>query len=362
MRVETNEPGLPFFDDEGDDALSPDDAPVSPERQVLTRYLAPLAGYLDDPQLTEIVVNRPGEIFTEGPAGWRRHDAPGLTDPHLRHLALAAAAFTKQDIAPDHPIVSTVLPGGERCQIVIPPAVPRGTVSLTIRKVARHVLTLDAFEREHLFAEVRRSDAALSADERELVRLQEASAWRAFLERAVQARRNILISGATGSGKTTLAKGLVGCIPPDERILTIEDTPELSVPHANHVRLLYAKDGLGLARIGPRELLESCLRMRPDRILLQELRDGTAFYYLRNVNTGHPGSITTIHADSASLAFEQLTLLVKESAEGRELSRGDIRHLLHLSIDVVVQMSRQGGRYRISEIYYDPLAKRRPAA
>jgi type IV secretion system protein VirB11 len=102
--------------------------------------------------------------------------------------------------------------------------------------------------------------------------------------------------------------------------------------------------------------------MRPDRILLQELRDGTAFYYLRNVNSGHPGSITTIHADSATLAFEQLTLLVKESAEGRDLARRDIRHLLHLSIDIVVQMARQGGRYRISEVYYDPLAKRRPPA
>ena len=104
--------------------------------------------------------------------------------------------------------------------------------------------------------------------------------------------------------------------------------------------MLYAKDGSGVAKVGPRELLESALRMRPDRILLQELRDGTAFYYLRNVNSGHPGSITTVHADSARLAFEQLTLLVKESAEGRELAREDIRRLLHLTVDVVVQMSR----------------------
>lgn len=353
---------LSWVGDPGRSGPRSSQASPSAERRVLDCYLAPLAVFLDDAKLTEIVVNRPGELFVEGPAGWCRHDAPALTEDHLRHLALAAAAFTKQDISPDHPIVSTVLPGGERCQIVIPPAVPHGTLSLTIRKVARSILTLEAFERENLFADVRRSDGALSEAECELLGLQEAGAWRLFLERAVQARRNILISGATGSGKTTLAKGLVGCIPADERILTIEDTPELSVPHANHVRLLYAKDGHGLARTGPRELLEACLRMRPDRILLQELRDGTAFYYLRNVNSGHPGSITTIHADSAALAFEQLTLLVKESAEGRDLARRDIRHLLHLSIDIVVQMARQGGRYRISEVYYDPLAKRRPPA
>ena len=198
----------------------------------------------------------------------------------------------------------------------------------------------------------------LTSEEEELVRLRDRGEWRAFLEQAVKSRRNIVIAGATGSGKTTLAKGLVACIPPDERILTIEDTPELTIPHANHVRLLYAKDGLGIARLGPRELLESALRMRPDRILLQELRDGSAFTYLRTVNSGHPGSITTVHADSARLAFEQLTLLVKESAEGRELDREDIRRLLHLSVDVVVHMTRRDGRYRISEVYYDPAAKR----
>lgn len=338
-----------------------DDAAPSAERRVLLRCLEQIADLLADPDLTEIVVNRPGEVFTEGPTGWIRHERKGLAFSHLMNLATAAAAFTRQDIAPDHPIVSTVLPRGERCQIVVPPAVPAGTVSLTIRKIAPLAMTLDEFERRSLFADIRQASDGLSADEGELVRLRDAGHWRAFLERAVGSRCNIVISGATGSGKTTLAKGLVALIPDDERILTIEDTAELTIPQPNHVRLLYAKDGSGVAKIGPRELLESALRMRPDRILLQELRDGTAFYYLRNVNSGHPGSITTVHADSARLAFEQLTLLVKESAEGRELAREDIRRLLHLTVDVVVQMSRRDGRYRITEIHYDPEAKRRNA-
>ena len=340
---------------------SSDNGALSAERRVLLRCLEPIADLLADPELTEIVVNRPGEVFTEGPSGWRRLERKGLAFAHLMNLATAAAAFTRQDIAPDHPIVSTVLPFGERCQIVAPPAVPAGTVSLTIRKVARLAMTLDEFERRSLFADIRQASDGLSADEEELVRLRDAGRWREFLECTVTSRRNIVISGATGSGKTTLAKGLVGLIPDHERILTIEDTAELTIPQPNHVRLLYAKDGSGVARIGPRELLESALRMRPDRILLQELRDGTAFYYLRNVNSGHPGSITTVHADSARLAFEQLTLLVKESAEGRELAREDIRRLLHLTVDVVVQMTRRDGRYRITEIHYDPEAKRRNA-
>jgi type IV secretion system protein VirB11 len=198
----------------------------------------------------------------------------------------------------------------------------------------------------------------LTADENRLLTLKDAGAWRDFLQLAVSTRRNIIISGATGSGKTTLSKALIAAIPTHERLITIEDTAELVIPHQNYVRLLYAKDGQGLAKIGPRELLESCLRMRPDRILLQELRDGTAFFYLRNVNSGHPGSITTVHADSARLAFEQLTLLVKESAEGRDLHRDDIRSLLLLLVDVVIQMQKRDGRYRISEISYDPVRKR----
>lgn len=331
------------------------------DRVVLERFLEPLAPFLADASLTEIAINLPGEVFTEGPGGWTRHDVATLSFEHLQSLATAAAAVTKQDIDRKRPIASTTLPGEERCQIVVPPAVPEGTISLTIRKPSKVTFSLDHFEELNLFAEVRPHSEGLTPEENELVHLHAAGRWREFLALAVESRRNIIISGATGSGKTTLSKGLVACIPEDERIVTIEDTLELAVPHGNAVRLLYSKDGQGVADIGPRELLESCLRMRPDRILLQELRDGTAFFYLRNVNSGHPGSITTVHADSARLAFEQLTLLVKESAEGRDLHRDDIRSLLVLLVDVVVQMQKRNGRYRITEIYYDPVRKREHA-
>jgi type IV secretion system protein VirB11 len=330
-------------------------------RLVLARYLEPLAPYLTDNTLTEIVVNRPGEIFVEGADGWSRHEAPTLTQAYLSHLATAAAGHTRQDIGPEYPVVSTSLIGEERCQIVVPPAVPAGMISLTVRKPSTLTMTLDALEQAKLFDEVRSAGDELTDGEHRLLALKEAGHWREFLELAVRSRRNILISGATGSGKTTLSKALIAAIPAHERLITIEDTIELVIPHQNCVRLLYAKDGQGVAKIGPRELLESSLRMRPDRILLQELRDGTAFFYLRNVNSGHPGSITTVHADSARLAFEQMTLLVKESAEGRDLHRDDIRSLLLHLVDVVVQMQKRNGRYRISEIYYDPVRKRNHA-
>ncbi len=132
--------------------------------------------------------------------------------------------------------------------------------------------------------------------------------------------------------------------------------------HPNHVRLFYSKDDQGLARVTPKQLIEGCLRMRPDRILLAELRGEEAFDYLRNVNSGHPGSITSVHAASCELAFEQLVLLVKQSRAGQALARGDIRNLLDLLIDVVIQFGIEQRRRCIQEIWYDPLRKRRSAA
>ena len=330
------------------------------DASILHHYLAPLQQALEPAGVTELVVNRPGELGLERSGGWTWREAPELTEAWLATLARAAAAYTAQDVTEEAPICSTVLPRGERCQIVLPPAAEN--VSLTIRKPSAATFDLEAFAAGGLFDAVAVAAGELSAAEDRLLALRDAGDWPAFFRLAVQARRNILISGATGSGKTTFAKGLVRLIPAEERLLTIEDARELALPHRNAVHLLYAKDGQGLARVGVKQLLESALRMRPDRILLQELRDGTAFFYLRNVNTGHPGSITTIHADSAMLAFEQLTLLVKESDGGRDLARDDIRSLLHLLVDVVVQMRREAGRFRVSEVWYDPVRKRALAA
>jgi type IV secretion system protein VirB11 len=333
---------------------------MSGDTAVLEHYLRPLRPHLDAEGVTELVVNRPGEFAVERGGAWQWHEAPELTAAWLRPLAIAAAAATAQDVTAERPICSTVLPSGERCQIVLPPAAEH--LSLTLRKPSAVTLTLDDLHGAGLFDAVAPITGRTDAEDEKLTAFRIAVDWPGFLAAAVRARRNILISGATGSGKTTLAKALVRLIPETERIVTIEDARELVTPQRNVVHLLYAKDGQGLAQVGAKDLLESALRMRPDRILLQELRDGTAFFYLRNVNSGHPGSITTLHADSAALAFEQLTLLVKESEGGRDLARDDIRALLHLLVDIVVQVSRADGRFRVTEVWYEPLRKRALAA
>lgn len=333
---------------------------MSYDPAVLDHYLAPLRAHLDRPGVRELVVNRPGEFAVEAEAGWAWVEAPQLTEAVLERIAVAAAAATRQDVTPDRPICSTVLPTGERCQIVRPPAAEH--LSLTLRRPSDLAYSLDDLAGRGFFEHVAPGRPDLRRSDGALIARRDAGDWPGFFAAAVRARRNILVSGATGSGKTTFAKALIRHIPPTERLITIEDARELTVPHRNAVHLLYAKGGQGLAQVGPRELLESALRMRPDRILLQELRDASAFFYLRNVNTGHPGSITTVHADSAALAFEQLTLLVKESDAGRDLSRDDIRGLLRLLVDVVAQVQRRDGRFQLSEVWYEPLRQRALAA
>ena len=323
---------------------------------VLRHYLAPLLPLLEPDGVTELVINRPGEAGIEDRNGWTWHELPELDSDWLNTLAVAAASFTHQDVDAQAPICSTILPGGERCQIVIPSVTPSGCPSFTIRKPSTVTMPIDALASAGLFATTRASAKGFTDVDAELVALRDTGDWPAFVTIAVAARKNILVSGATGSGKTTLAKALIQLIPAGERLLTIEDTRELIVPHRNVVHMVYSSEGQGLAQVGAKQLLESALRMRPDRVLLQELRDGTAFFYLRNVNSGHPGSITTVHAGSAAGAFEQLTLLVKESEGGRDLARDDIRGLLRMLVDIVVQTRRHGGRFEVEEIYFNPRA------
>jgi type IV secretion system protein VirB11 len=316
------------------------------------RALEPI---LADPQVTEICINRPQEAFVETSSGWRRESLPFANFDWCRRLAKLVANWTRQRIDESSPLLSASLPGGERIQIVLPPATTAGCVAITIRRPSDEVWSVAELCRRGIFRMTRRAGDAPDETQIELLRLLAEKDYEAFMRLAVVSRKNILVSGATGSGKTTWTKALIREIPADERLVTIEDAQELVLDrHPNHVRLFYSKENQGLARVTPKQLLESCLRMKPDRILLAELRAEEAFDYLRNVNSGHPGSITSVHAASAELAFEQLVLLVKQSAGGRELARGDIKNLLYLLVDVVIQCGIERHERFIREIWYQP--------
>jgi type IV secretion system protein VirB11 len=326
------------------------------DHSALSLTLAPLRTFLDDPELTEFCINRPGEAYIERATGWERVPVPCASYEWCVRLAKLVANATHQKIDSQSPLLSATLPSGERAQIVLPPATTSRTVAITLRRPASQVWTLDELGEMGIFARTQIStarDRSPDARAAELRKFLAAQDHREFLRCAVRARMNILVSGPTGSGKTTCTKALILEIPPDERLVTIEDARELVLDrHPNHVRLYYSKDGQGQSLVTPRQLLQSCLRMRPDRILLAELRGEEAFDYLRNVNSGHPGSITSIHASSCDLAFEQLVLLIKESQAGQGLDRSDILSLVHQAVDVVIQVGIVHHRRCVQEIRY----------
>ena len=324
-------------------------------------HVQPLAGFLGRDEVLEVVVNRPGEVFVETAAGWERHGCAALSLAHCEALAQAVATYGSQQIDAERPLLSATLPGGERAQFVVPPAVTRDTVSITIRKPSRAVRRLADFEREGLFDRAAAAAPGLQPHEERLAALLQAGRCAEFFREAVRSRQTIVVSGQAGCGKTTFMKALVEEIDPGERLITIEDTAELALPsHPNSVHLYYSKGGQGVDRVTPRELLQCCLRMKPDRILLAELRGEECFDFVRVAASGHPGSFTSLHAGSCALAFEQMALMMRESAGGSGLGFAEIKRLLALVVDVVVQFGNDGAR-SIREVYYDPLRRQRIA-
>jgi type IV secretion system protein VirB11 len=324
-------------------------------------FAGPLRRFLDREDVTEVLMNQPGEVWTESRSGWQRHEVPELDMLHCTHMAEAVAAYRNATLSHKHPLLSAGLPGGERAQFCIYPAVPEETFSLTIRRPAALIPTA-----EHIEPLFRRTKPAgsgeLQQQDRELLRLKDAGDFLGFLRLAVALRKTIVVSGQTGAGKTFILKYLCSLIDRRERLITIESVRELMLLHANAVNLLYTDDEQGLAQITPRQLLKAALRMRPDRILLAEVRDEECYFFVRAAASGHPGSMTTLHAGTCEEAFAQMVLMIRQSAGGSGLTFPEIDRLLRMTVDVVVQFGNDpaSGRF-VSEVYFDPARRMRAA-
>ncbi len=271
-----------------------------------------------------------------------------MTDVVLQRLARQIAAASHQGVNREQPLLSATLPDGGRVQIIAPPAT-RGDMAIAIRKHVISDLSVDDLAGAGLFSDTaghpRRAarDSALAA-------LLKAGDKAGFLKEAVRAKKTILISGGTSTGKTTLLNALVQEIDTNERLVVIEDAPEVRLDHPNAVGLIAVRGEQGEARVDADDLLRASLRMRPDRILLGELRGKEAFAFLRAVNSGHPGSITTVHADSPDGALDQIALLAMTS--GLDLGWDKIQTYVRKVVDVIVQLDRQGGKRRVSEVRF----------
>jgi pilus assembly protein CpaF len=293
--------------------------------ETILPFLKPIEHLILDDSVSEVMVNGSDHVFIEK-AGYLQP----VADVSLgeRALLVAVKNIARRlggDISESHPILDSRLPDGSRVAAVIPPCSLNG-VTLTIRK----------FNTRHF--EISDLVAAGTLDQQLANRLED----------YVLSRKNLLISGGTGSGKTTTLNILGGFIPEDERILLIEDTAEIQLRRANLVRFEARRPDNGLPAVTIRDLLKAALRHRPDRILLGEIRGGEAFDLLQLLNTGHSGSLSTIHANSAKQGLARFTSCVLQS--GVELPYRAIKSNISDSLHVVIQIERRPGRRYISEV------------
>jgi type IV secretion system protein VirB11 len=301
----------------------------------LGAYLEPFRAWLEQDDVTEILVNRPGEVWIEQRGRMTSYDAPKVDDPLLQRLAEQVARVSNQGISRERPLLAAMLPNGARVQFVAPTAT-RAHWALAVRRHCLLDLPLDAYASGPL-TPIQKS--AQSSPEEDPI---------GFLREAVKQRQTILISGGTSTGKTTFLNALMREVPADERVIVVEDTAEVQLHGPNDLGLIAVKGELGEALINTDDLLQAALRLRPDRILLGELRGKEAVSFLRAVNTGHPGSFSTIHANSTSGALEQLALMVMQSGLG--LSRSETIEYARSVIDIVVQLGREGPERKIVAI------------
>lgn len=320
----------------------------------LDSYLLPIKEILDRDGVNEISINRTGEVWIEQNGDMIYQEMPSFDLDHLKSLGRLVAQATEQRVSEEEPLLSATLPNGFRIQIVFPPACEQDCVVMSIRKPSQLKWSLADYEKMGMFNQV---SIGASKDKNTLIlaKLLELGRIREFLQRAVLYKKNIIISGGTSTGKTTFTNAMLRAIPKEERLISVEDAREIDLTsHQNRVHLIASKGAQGRAKVTNQDLIEACLRLRPERIIVGELRGAEAFSFLRAINTGHPGSISTLHADTPLMAIEQLKMMVMQAGLG--LSPSEIVNYIHNVVDIIVQLKRgEKGKRFISEIYFRPV-------
>jgi pilus assembly protein CpaF len=299
---------------------------LHPGFRLILPYLRPIENLILDPEISEIMLNSPTEIFIEKEGVIEKVQGVTIPNDQLRVAVQNIARSLGDDISEEKPILDSRLPDGSRIAAVLPPCSIHG-ITLTIRKFNARSFTIDDLIRTGT--------------------ITEASAT--YLRKAIIHRKNILISGGTGTGKTTLLNILADFIPEEDRLLVIEDTAEIHIRKPNLVRFeARRQQGPKIPAVTIRDLLKASLRHRPERTILGEIRGEEAFDLLQALNTGHSGSLSTIHANSAAQALSRLASCVLQS--GIELPYKAIKASIADSIHLLVHIERWQARRYISEI------------
>lgn len=317
--------------------------------KALERHLEPITPFLKMDGVTEICINRLNEIYVEKHGEFIRHEIEEFGYDFLATLAALIAEFNQKEFPA--PLLSGSLPEGERIQFVMNPACEKEKIICSIRRQQMRDMSLDDYEASGAFDGVKQRQDLVDTSVDRLCELYHQRNIYGFIKQAIHDKKNILISGGTGTGKTTFLNACLKCIPANERLITVEDTREVIVTHPNAAHLLFNE---GDPQITALNIFKTCLRLRPDRIFLSELRGAEVWPYLRAANSGHPGSLSTVHADSPEGAFTQLVFMMQQagSTSNEERIRDYVKSIIH----VVVQLKRDAepGRFmQVSNIYFN---------
>lgn len=312
--------------------------------KALEKHLEPLNPFLHAEGVTEICINQPGAVFVERNGCFVQHEVKALEFSFLEALAHLIAEFNHRYFP--HPLLSGHLPNGERVQCVMSPACEKDKVVYSIRRHHYRDLQLQDYEKIGAFDKFKTQNKSIEHQTTDSLKtLYAQKEVLGFLKLAITARKNIIISGGTGTGKTTFLNACLKLIPDTERLITLEDTREVKVNQPNTVHLLFNEDD---QNISAEKLFKACLRLRPDRILLSELRGAEAGSFLRAANSGHPGSISTVHADTPQACFDQLVFMMQQADS--TLSEQHLRTYIQSIIPIVIQLKRSTNRTRFVEV------------
>ncbi len=333
--------------------------------EALMHFLTPLLPYLEACDISDIRINHGGKMFVVN-AKMEKHKIvlPELTASYLETLCQLIATHQHQRVSKEKPLLSASLPLGHRTQVILSPvaANEKGMPALIFRKQIVQDLTLATLcdgglfdiAKPHRVPFFKNEMRVVNEDEQILAQHFENGDYVAFLKEAILSKKNILFAGATGSGKTTLLNACLKEIPISERIITLEDTRELQLPHDDFLHLLVSKGEQGVSKVTMSDLVETCLRSSPDRIVFGEIRGPEALDFMNASLTGHEGSFVSLHAVNPTAVFIRMANLV-QSNPSVQLSRQDILSDLNFLLDVIIQMKNvdtpQGKKKRITEIY-----------
>lgn len=310
--------------------------------------------------ITEVAINQGLEIWFDRGNGWEVKAAPECTFNNLNSLAKSLTVYSGLKTAFDdrNPIASVILPDGERGQIITAPATEYNTISFTMRKPSLTRFTVDDYQKSGRFDRIQEAEAykkgSIPLYMQEMRKCQKQGNYAEFFRIAAANNMNVIAVGGTGSGKTTFAKAYADLIPHAHRIITIEDVHEVTLPyHKNHLHLFFDPDYQKSGGISPKELIKSAMRMKPDHILLTELRGDETWNYFEALNTGHNGSITSTHANDCRATIPRLTGLVMQSEIGKVLGEQYIQKTLSSALDVICYFKHT----YMTEILFEPEKK-----